>query len=394
MTRGRTVTTLALVALLLAVASIALLGDRGQSVRAVSVTRGTLRVAVACAGVLQPPLGGELRALGPATVGRIVAQEGSRVRRGEEILDLKDPELVGRERQAREEVLQLEAEASAAAEEAARARKEAQHRREVSAADARLLEQGAVPRSTLEAGALELQEAEARLASAEARARALGGRGPDAAGSPSRLSLVRARARDLADRVAALTIRAPADGVAYGLPRREGEAVAAGQVVASVTDPDRPQVRVKVDQPDLPRVAEGQHIAITFDGLPDNRWDGKLHTVGRGLRESAGREVAEVLGAIRDPEHLLPWNASVNVEVVVVERPSVLLIPRVALRREGDRRIVFVLKGGRAERREVTVGAVSSSEAEIESGLAEGEPLILPGTTPVKDGAPVRLVKP
>jgi HlyD family secretion protein len=366
------------------------LRERGRPVRVAAVSRGALRVAVACAGVLQPPPGGELRARQPATVARILAGEGARVRRGEPILELSDPELLSRERQAREEVLQLEAEATAASEEAARARKEAERRREIVSAERRLLEQGAIPRVGYEASAAELLEAEARLVSAEARARALRAAGA----APSRLSLARARAADLAERVAALTLRAPADGVVYGLPRREGEAVAAGQVVASVTDPDRPEVRVKVDQPDLPRIAEGQRIVVTFDGLPERRFEGRLHGVSRSLRDSGGREVAEVLGAIGDPDHLLPWNASVNVEVVVLERESALLVPRTALQRDGDRRFVYVPKDGRALRREVKPGAMSSSEAEVETGLAEGEWVILPGTAPLRDGARVRLAKP
>jgi HlyD family secretion protein len=113
--------------------------------------------------------------------------------------------------------------------------------------------------------------------------------------------------------------------------------------------------------------------------------------VSRGLRESGGREVAEVLGSIQDPGHRLPWNASVNVEVVVLERASALLAPRAALGREGDRRVAYVARQGRAERREVKVGAVSTADAEVEAGLAEGEPLILIGTTPVKDGARIRI---
>jgi HlyD family secretion protein len=379
---GRRV-VLTLGAILLAVAvGLVVVGGHGTVVRTVPVRRGTLRVAVSCAGILQPPPGGELRARDAASVARIVAQEGSRVQRGDAILELRDPELVTRERQAREEVLQLAAEAAAAGEEAARARKEAEHRREVLAADRRLLDQGAIPRAAYEASEQALREAEARRVSAEA------------ASAPARLGLARTRASDLGARVLALVVRAPAEGVVYGLPRREGEVVAAGQVVASVTDPSRPQVRVKVDQPDLPRIGEGQRIVVGFDGLPDRRFEGTLHTVSRGLRESGGREVAEVLGEIQDPDRLLPWNASVNVEVVVLEKSDALLLPRAALQREGEQRYVLVPQGGRAVRRDVRTGVVSTSDAQIESGLQEGEAVILPGSAPLRDGAAVRLAKP
>jgi membrane fusion protein (multidrug efflux system) len=136
-------------------------------------------------------------------------------------------------------------------------------------------------------------------------------------------------------------------------------------------------------------VALGQRIVVGFDGLPERRFEGTLHGVSRGLRESGGREVAEVLGSIRDPDHLLPWNASVSVEVVVLERGPTLLVPRAALQREGEKRFVYVPQDGRARRREVKVGALSTGEAEIEAGLSEGEAVILAGTRPLHDGARV-----
>jgi len=359
------------------------LRGRGERVRVAATRRGTLRVAVSCAGVLQPPPGGELRAPEPGRVAVLEKPEGARVRKGEPLLRLEAPELLGRSLQARDELLQVEAERAAAAAEASRARKDADQRRATLAADGRLLEQKALPRASYEASEEALREADARRQAAEARLQALDHGGDDPS---SRLALAREKARDLAARLDALMVRAPVDGVVYGLPRRLGEAVVAGQVVASVTDPERPQVRVRVDQPDLPRIAAGQRLIVSFDGLPERRWEGTLHTATRGLRDVAGREVAEVAGEIRDPEHLLPLNASVNVEVVVGERPSVLVIPRAALQRDGERRFVLGLSGGRVARRDVTVGLVGTTEVEVVAGLSEGEPVILPGVRRLSPG--------
>jgi len=382
---------LALALLVLAPAAFFTLREKSRLVRVAVAHRGPLRLAVSCAGVLQPPAGGELRAPGAATVARLLVPEGASVGRGDALVVLSDPDLVARKRQAREEVLELEAEAATAAGEASQARKELERLRERASADRRLLEAGALTRADSEASAAEARAAEARLSSAEARVRSLDAGTP---GGPARLALARARAADLAARVDGLTLRAPAEGVVYGLPRREGEAVAAGQVLANVTEPGHPEVRVKVDQPDLPRVAEGQHIVVSFDGLPERRFEGTLWSVSRGLRESGGREVAEVLGRIQDPDRLLPWNASVSVEVVVLERASTLLVPRAALQRDGDQRIVYVADGGRARRREVEVGAVSTNEAEVEGGLQEGEGVVLAGGAPLHDGAAIRVAAP
>jgi len=354
----------------------------GDRMPTATVSRGNLRVTLSCAGVLQPPPGGELRAAEPGIVASVAVAEGSPVAAGSAVLVLDSPDLRLRVRQAEDEVLQLQADRVAAQDELEKARRELDHRRQLLAGDERLLAQKAISRSAYEASALTLREAEGRLRTAEGRLRSLEAGGP----GESRVALAQARARELASRVAGLTLRAPFAGTVYGLPRRVGEAVVAGQVVASVSEPDRPRLRIKVDQPDWPRIAAGQSVVVSFDGLPERRFEGTLETVSRGLRDAGGREVAEALGAVADPQHLLPLNAAVNVEVVVVERQGVLLVPRAALARDNDQRFVYVLDDGRAVRRNVTVGPMGTNEVEVASGLNSGEAVLLLGTRPVREG--------
>src|SRR5262249_25964843 len=152
------------------------------------------------------------------------------------------------------------------------------------------------------------------------------------------------------------------DGVVYGVPHRAGEAVTLGQVVANVTDPERPHVMLRVDAPDLPRVAVNQRFVLTFDGLPDVEWEGRVDSVAPGLREVAGREVGEVLGVVGGRGGALPFGASVNARIIVGERPSALVLPRAALQRDGARRFVYVERAGRAEPRDISVGLVGLNQ--------------------------------
>jgi HlyD family secretion protein len=351
-------------------------------VRLARVTRSSLVVPVLCGGTLQPPPGGELRASEAGLVAAIWAREGERVRRGAGLLKLDAPEVVAKASTAREELRQLREQWAVLQAQLEGAKREAVYRRQVQESDARLLEQAAISRAAYDADELAAHQAQVRLRETEARLESIGG---GSKGSAS-LELAAARARDLESRVEALTVRAPADGVVYGLPERVGEAVVPGQVVANVTDPERPRVKLRVDAPDLPRVAEGQRFSITFDGLPDREWEGRIQSVGPGLREFSGREVGEVLGAIAGSGQALPFNAAVSAKVVVGERPSALLLPRGALYRDGERRFAYVERGGRARRHEIFVGLVGLSEVEVTAGLAEGDAVLLPGDVPLSEG--------
>jgi HlyD family secretion protein len=374
------------IAVLLMAGGLAMLASaRAQRVpvRLVRATRSALVVPVLCAGTLQPPPGGELRAAEGGLITAILVTEGERVRKGDALLKLDAPELLPRAFTAREELQQLREAQAVAEAQLEGAKREVDYRRQVLEADARLLAQAAISRSAYEADELAARQAEARLREAEARLQSLHA---GSEGSASRLGLAAARAHDLAGRVAALTVRAPADGVVFGLPHRVGEPVAPGQVVANVSDPEQRHVRLRVDPPDLPRVAVGQRFIVTFDGLPDRQWEGWIESVGPGLREASGREVGEVLGVIRGSGQALPFSATVNARIVVGERPSALLLPRAAVQREGDRRFVYVERGGRAEPRDISVGLIGLTEVEVTAGLQEGESVVLPGEVPLSPG--------
>lgn len=356
---------------------------RGAVVQVAGVQRQDILVPVQCDGTLEPPPGGELRSPEAATVKELLAREGDRVAANAPLLRLENPELSEKAIDARSEALRLSAERAEARAERTNRQREEKHRKEVLEADGRLLAAGAITKAAYEADERALREAEEKNRAAEARAAAF--EGPE-----SRLALAERAAAELARRVEALTFRAPASGVVYGLPRRAGESVAAGQVVASVIDPEHRRVRARVDQPDLPRIAAGQRVLVGFDGLPRERWEGKVTFVAPGLREVGGREVGEVLGEVGDPRGRLPTNAAVDVQIVTGEKSGTLVVPRASVLRDGEKRYVFVLEDGRARRRDVQVGLSGLNEVEIVSGLKEHDAVILPGSASLSDGLRVR----
>jgi HlyD family secretion protein len=377
----------AVVVLALILAAVAFRRPSGQAVPTAKAARRDLRVPITSDGTLEPPPGGEMRASDAATVAALLAAEGERVKKGTPLVQLANPELSQSALTARSGALELSEERQRAAADIDQLRRESEHRRQVFEADARLLKESAIPRATYDSDELAWRDCQERLRQAQARLESLGGAGGGRAG------LSAESARELERRVASLTVRAPADGIVYGLPRKAGETVAAGQVVASVADPEHLRVRTRVDQPDLPRIAVGQRMIVTFDGLPDRRWEGKVLSVPSGVTETGGRQVGEVLGEISDPRLTLPPNASVNVQIIVGEKRGALSIPRAAMLRDGEQRYVYVLEKGRARRRPVSVGLVGLSDVEITSGLSENETVLIPGTVALSDGMRVNVAR-
>ena len=368
---------------LLAFLLTALARPKGVAVQVVDVRKGDLVVPVQCDGTLEPPPGGELRAAESAAVVELPVRDGDRVAAGAKLVRLENAELSQKALDARSEALRLRAEQESASADLADAVRSEKHQREVVDADARLLASGAIARASAEANERALRQAEDKTRAV--RARVSGLEGPN-----SRLALAERAASELDRRVAALTVASPVAGVVYGLPRRVGETISAGQVVASVVDPEKRRLRARVDQPDLPRVSVGQRLVVSFDGLPRDKWEGKVTFVSPGLTEVGGREVGEVLGDVADPTRRLPTNAAVEVQIIAGEKSGALIVPRASVLRDGDKRYLYLADDGRARRREVRVGLTGLTEVEILDGIAEKDAVILPGSTPLSDGLRIR----
>jgi multidrug efflux pump subunit AcrA (membrane-fusion protein) len=97
----------------------------------------------------------------------------------------------------------------------------------------------------------------------------------------------------------------------------------------------------------------------------------------------------------------LPAGLSVDVEIRGEEHPDAVLVPADAIVQEGAQSFLFVVEGQKdgkdgqkARRREVRVGLIAGGRAEILSGVAAGEPVVVRGQTALPDGATVEVSEP
>jgi RND family efflux transporter MFP subunit len=68
-----------------------------------------------------------------------------------------------------------------------------------------------------------------------------------------------------------------------------------------------------------------------------------------------------------------------------------VLVPKAAVRTADGRKIVFVLKQDRVERRAVSVGLEQGDQVEVVSGVVAGERVVVDGPQTLKDGDKVKV---
>lgn len=104
-----------------------------------------------------------------------------------------------------------------------------------------------------------------------------------------------------------------------------------------------------------------------------------------GIEEQRVNVVLDIVSP-REEWEALGHGYQVDVRVVLWEDDHVLNVPLTALFRDGKDWAIFVEEEGRAFRRIVEVGHTTSSDAEITSGLAEGEQIVVYPGEGLSDG--------
>jgi macrolide-specific efflux system membrane fusion protein len=181
------------------------------------------------------------------------------------------------------------------------------------------------------------------------------------------------------------TLVAPIDGVVAQVTTQEGETVAAGMsspTFVTIMDLGKLEVAAYVDEVDIGRVAIGQSATFTVDSFPDVDFTGKVTAVyPRAVIQSNVVNYITTL-SIDNSEGRLKPDMTATITIVLEEQRDVLAVPEKALRSEGGRRVVHVVDGGGSVSRTVRVGRRGGGFIEIIEGLAEGDVVLVNGSTP------------
>ncbi|MEP7365246.1 MAG: efflux RND transporter periplasmic adaptor subunit, partial [Acidobacteriota bacterium] len=190
--------------------------------------------------------------------------------------------------------------------------------------------------------------------------------------------------------VAKTVIVSPLAGVVYSLEAKAGAVLENGAALGEVGKLDELRAVVYVDEPELGRVGVGMAVEFTWDALPGRTWKGRVEKMPSQIVALGSRQVGEVVCRLVNEDRALPAGANVNASVISKTIESALVAPKEAMRRENGQTVVYVLAGGRLERRVVRTGTSSITRVEVLDGVKEGEMVALPTDVVLKAGVEVK----
>jgi RND family efflux transporter MFP subunit len=250
----------------------------------------------------------------------------------------------------------------------------------------RLIKEGLVTQAELEAAEAQVDSFDARILAAREQVKV----------AEQQVALAKTNLDDT-------IIRAPFSGVAISKDAQPGETVSPVSAgggftrtgICTIVDMESLEIEVDVNEAYINRVRPGQDVSAALDAYPDSPIPARVITTV----PAADRQKATVLvriGFNKLDSRILP-DMGVKVTFlrddegaeVAAARP-VTLVPKSAIRTEGDRSYAFVvLSAGVVDRRAVTTGGIDGDRLEVLAGLNAGERVVVSPPPELASGAQV-----
>ncbi|MCU1304077.1 MAG: secretion protein HlyD [Candidatus Sulfotelmatobacter sp.] len=202
------------------------------------------------------------------------------------------------------------------------------------------------------------------------------------------------------------TIRAPFDGIVVSKDAQVGEMVSPNSAgggftrtgIATIVDMNSNEIEVDVNEAYITRVKPGQQVTSILDAYPE--WE--IPSRVRTIIPSADRQKATVkvrISFLKLDPRILP-DMGIKVTFLADERSKkdvaatpAILIPQNAIRDDAGKKVVYLIKENKAERRAVTVGGNRGTDTEVVAGIGVGDTVVINGPPTLQDGDSVQIKK-
>ncbi|TVP42856.1 MAG: HlyD family efflux transporter periplasmic adaptor subunit [Gemmatimonadales bacterium] len=385
-----------LVAAGIAVVAVLAMAFRPQPVAVdlARVDRGTVEVAVEEDGRTRVRDRFVVTAPVAATLRRITLEAGDPVEAGDELARLDGPEAALTDTRTRAQ-LRARISAAEAGVEGAVAMAEGAEAAAVEAREGLRLQEVLLAGGSGSPSAVERAEAMVRAREAEIRSARFAVEAARGEVEDLRLALAGPDGSEVGGGIP-LVLRAPVRGTVLRVHRESGGAVAPGEPLLEVGDAGALEAVVDLLSADAVRISAGAEATL-------GGWGGEALLSARVRRiEPAGFTRVSALGieeqrvnVILEPVGDGGWPGlgdgfRIEARILVDRADDVLRVPAGALFRLGTEWAVFVAEGGRLRERVVEVGRRSQAEAEILSGVVEGDQVVIYPSDRVAEGVRYR----
>jgi RND family efflux transporter MFP subunit len=158
--------------------------------------------------------------------------------------------------------------------------------------------------------------------------------------------------------------------------------------ILSLHDIDTVRILIEVVEKDIPLVKVGQKAEVRAEAYPDRVFEGTVTRIVQALNRATRTMTVEI--DLSNKDRQLKGGMFARVEALVGTHHQAVQIPIDAVSRLEDAQYVYVVRDGKAQRVNVSIGLREDNRVEITSGLHGDEQVIVSGKDLVHDGTPVQ----
>ncbi len=301
------------------------------AINAVQVNAGTAQQVLAVVGRVRTKNVIDVRVEYPGAIIAMSVDEGSEVKRGEIIAQVRSAEEQAALAVTEADLRVLEAELELAQQE--------RDRVEV------LAEKGWIAQSSLDQARTNLTAAKARRRAAQA-------------------------ARTQADiRVGDFAVRSPLDGIVLTRPVDPGQVVGLSDVIFQIGSQGPVEIEAEVDEVYAGELSLGMPAILAPTGKPQ-RSEGRITEISPRVNPLTGSRLTRLM--LNEPNDGFVPGRSIDVNILVATFDDALSVPRSALRKEGETWFAYTITNQQVERRPVTFVDWPGSSVVLRSGVKPG----------------------
>jgi len=178
-------------------------------------------------------------------------------------------------------------------------------------------------------------------------------------------------------------IKSPINGNVANILVDVGAMVTPQAPVAVVMDYARVQIAFNIGEANMNCINKNERVTVKIDAMPNENFQGIVSEV-TPVVDPMTRTLG-VTAVINNSKRLLRPGMTARVTINLGEKKDVLVIPRDALL-DG---YLFVVTDSTAERRDVVAGIIGDKNAEIVSGVKDGERVVVVGQQRLAGGEKV-----
>jgi HlyD family secretion protein len=191
----------------------------------------------------------------------------------------------------------------------------------------------------------------------------------------------------------ALRVYAPMDGIVENLTVSERTSVQENTPLFTVGSADAFELTVAADELDIAKIKTGQTVSIALDALTGAEYTGTVDRVSSAGVYSNGVTTYDVTIRLDSADGILT-GMSARADILVAAHTDVLLIPVSAIKTiDGEKYVMAIPAPGTADagsaegvQTKITVGLSDATEAEVLSGIEEGQYLLDLSADKTSDG--------